>query len=74
MPLFFTVFSFNLPIFGKIRPEIITVNFVKIADLLVKSDDNLSKPAKFRYSRFLLLLRCLRCILAEFSQISSNFF
>jgi hypothetical protein len=34
MPLFFMIFSFHLPIFGKIRPKI-----AKIGDLSVKSDD-----------------------------------
>jgi hypothetical protein len=66
MPLFSTVFSFHLPIFGKIRPEIATTNFRKITALSVKSADNLPKSAKFWYSRFLLFLRCLQCISAKF--------
>jgi hypothetical protein len=46
MLLFYMVFSFYLPIFGKIRPisgkirpKIATTNFRKIIDLLVKPTD-----------------------------------
>jgi hypothetical protein len=59
MPWFSTVFSFHLPIFGKIHPEIATTNFRKITALSVKLANNSTKLAEFWYFRFLLFLRCL---------------
>jgi hypothetical protein len=67
--LFFTVFSFYLPIFdknrpvsAKLRPKITTPILKKISDLSVKL-------AEFRYSQFSLFLRRLRCVSTKFSQI-----
>jgi hypothetical protein len=81
MPLFFTVLSFYLSIFGKIH--LIFGKFArkssrrileKITDLSVKSVDKSPKPAEFRYSRFLLFLHRLQCVSVEFFRISPIFF
>jgi hypothetical protein len=80
MPLFFTVLSFYLSIFGKIH--LIFGKFArkssrrileKITDLSVKSVDKSPKPAEFRYSRFLLFLHRLQCVSVEFFRISPIF-
>jgi hypothetical protein len=80
MSLFSTVFSFHLPIFGKIHPA--SRKFArkspqripeKIIDLSMKSADKSPKPAEFWYSGFLLFLRHLQCVSAKFSRISLIF-